>query len=362
MDYLRNNAHLADMHFVYGLADGNAREARRIYQERYPNRVLPAAKTFTNLHRRLAETGSFMRTRDIPGRPRTARTPELEEAVLNAIDENPGTSTRIIADALNSTQATVWRILHDQQLYPYHIQRVQALLPRDFPQRINLCRWFLEKIAENPQFLNYVLFTDEANFSQSAITNFHNNHIWSLENPHAVSERHFQCQFSLNVWGGIVGDYLIGPFFLPLRLNGETYRHFLENELPPLLDGIPLETRRHIWFMHDGAPAHFSIVARTHLNQIYPNRWIGRGVEEGNEPWPPGSPDINPLDFYLWGHLKSIVYKTPVENPEVLRNRIIDAFEAIRNRPDILTRVRDSMQRRLDACILAEGGHFEQFI
>ena len=65
-----------------------------------------------------------------------------------------------------------------------------------------------------------------------------------MENPHAVSERHFQYQFSLNVWAGIVGDYLIGPFFLPLRINGETYQHFLENELPPLLDEVPLETRR----------------------------------------------------------------------------------------------------------------------
>lgn len=322
MDYLRNNAYLADMHFVYGLADGNAREARRIYQERFPNRVLPAAATFTNVHRRLAETGSFKGAHDVPGRPRTARTPELEEAVLNAVEEDPGTSTRIIAGALNCTQKTVSRILHDHQLYPYHIQRVQALLPRDFPQRINLCQWFLGKLAENPQFLNLVLFTDEASFSKCAITNFHNNHIWSVENPHAVSERHFQYQFSLNVWAGIVGDYLIGPFFLPLRINGETYQHFLENELPPLLDDVPLETRRRMWFMHDGAPAHFSEITRNYLNQIYGNRWIGRGVEEGNQPWPPRSPDLNPLDFYLWGHLKSVVYKTPVENELDLRNRI----------------------------------------
>ena len=34
------------------------------------------------------------------------------------------------------------------------------------------------------------------------------------------------------------------------------------------------------------------------------------------------SPDLNPLDFHLWGHLKSIVYATSIENAEVLRNRI----------------------------------------
>ena len=117
-----------------------------------------------------------------------------------------------------------------------------------------------------------------------------------------------------------------------------------------------------MWFMHDGAPAHFSEITWNYLNQIYGNRWIGRGVEEGNQPWPPRSPDLNPLDFYLWGHLKSVVYKTPVENELDLRNRITNGFEEIRNRPVILSRVRDSMRRRLDACILAEGGHFQQFI
>jgi hypothetical protein len=34
------------------------------------------------------------------------------------------------------------------------------------------------------------------------------------------------------------------------------------------------------------------------LNRMYPNRWIGRG---GLRYWTPRSPDLNPLDFFLWG-------------------------------------------------------------
>lgn len=359
---LQNSAHLADMHFVYGLADGNSYEAKRIYQARYPNRVAPCTQTFVSLHRRLSETGSFARVSDIPGRPRTVRTPQLEEAVLNRIEEDPETSTRKIANEVNASHQTVLRILQDQQMYPYHIQRVQALLPRDYPQRVNFCQWFLERLARNPQFLNNFFFTDEANFSKNAITNFHNNHVWSQENPHAISERYFQYQFSLNVWAGIVGDRLIGPFFLPQRLDGQTYRHFLENELPTLLEDLPLAQRTQLFFMHDGAPAHFSATAREYLNVHYENRWIGRGVAVPNQPWPPRSPDLNVLDFYFWGHLKSLVYKTPVENQEDLRNRIIMACENIKNTPGLFRNVRNSMIRRLDACILAEGGHFQQFI
>ena len=47
-------------------------------------------------------------------------------------------------------------------------------------------------------------------------------------------------------------------------------------------------------------------------NQHFANEWIGRG---GPIARPARSLDLNPLDFHLWGHLKSI------ENAEILRNR-----------------------------------------
>ena len=37
------------------------------------------------------------------------------------------------------------------------------------------------------------------------------------------------------------------------------------------------------------------------LNVTFPNRWIGRG---GPTPWPPRSPDITPLDLFLWRYVK----------------------------------------------------------
>ncbi|KYQ48017.1 hypothetical protein ALC60_12977 [Trachymyrmex zeteki] len=69
---------------------------------------------------------------------------------------------------------------------------------------------------------------------------------------------------------------------------------------------------------------------------------------------------INPLGYFLWGHLKSLVYTTPIEND--LRNRIVASCKAIRNTPGIFELVRQSLRRRLDGCIMAQGGHFQQFI
>lgn len=79
------NAEMADMHYVYGLADGNAEQARNLYNQRFPNRILPNRQTFSSIHRRLAESGTF-RKGTSEGRPRTVRTPEIEEAVLYEIE------------------------------------------------------------------------------------------------------------------------------------------------------------------------------------------------------------------------------------------------------------------------------------
>jgi hypothetical protein len=97
--------------------------------------------------------------------------------------------------------------------------------------------------------------------------------------------------------------------------------------------------------MHDGALAHFSLCAPRHLNARYRGHWIGRG---GPIVWPPRSPDQNPLDFFLSGYLKSLVYSTAVN----------DAASP----PGILERVRSSMRRRAEACIQAEAGNVEHFI
>lgn len=351
---------MADMHFIYGRANGSALQASRLYAETYPDRRHPDRKLFIKIHQRLSETGSFRPLNHSRGRPVSVRSPEVEEMVLEAVHENPELSTRRIAQQHGvRCHSTVWKILNDQLLYPYHLQRVQALLPCDFQARNNLCRWLSNQQARNCFFISNILFTDEASFTRNGINNFHNRHVWAEENPHAVLELSHQHRFSLNVWGGIFKDKLLGPVYLPGRLNGQTYLQFLVNTLPDLLDDIPLEQRLTMWYMHDGAPAHFAVNVRTHLDHQYGEKWIGRG---GPIAWPPRSPDLNPLDFYLWGHLKDVVYATPVNTVDELENRINAAFEQVRHSPGIFERVRGSMSKRIEGCIEQNGRHIEHLL
>lgn len=350
---------LADMHLIYGVADGNGRAAARLYAQRFPHRRHPSRTTFSAIHRRLRETGTMRPVLADTGRQRYARTPQTEERILEEIGVNPQRSTRSVARDVGVAHSTVWSVLHDQLLYPYRFQKVQHLLPQDYPRRSTFCQWFLDQTANTPDFSSNILFTDEATFTRYGIFNSHNMHTWADENPHVTWRGSYQHRFSLNVWCGIIGDHVIGPHVMPARLTGAQYHEFLEQQLPTMLEDVPLAQRRRMWFMQDGAPSHTSIVARQYLNTQFPNRWIG---QYGPTAWPARSPDLNPLDFYLWGHVKSKVYATPVDTEDELLPRIQAACQQIHDTPQVFERVRQSLIRRCRLCVENGGQHVEHLL
>ena len=70
---------------------------------------------------------------------------------------------------------------------------------------------------------------------------------------------------------------------------------------------------------------------------------------------------MTPLDFYLWGHMKSLIYETPVET-EMDLGRIVAAAGCIEDDPGLFVRVQESILRRYQKCIDVQGRHFEQFM
>jgi hypothetical protein len=139
------------------------------------------------------------------------------------------------------------------------------------------------------------------------------------------------------------GNRLSGPHVLPPHLNGEGYLNFLQNELSDLLDDVPLQVRRGMWYLHDGAPTHSARGVKNWLDANLENRWIGRN---GPVLWPARSPDLNPCDFFYGVILNQIVYETPVNTVEELTVRVNNAAESIRRNSDMLVRTQASMARR----------------
>ena len=88
-----------------------------------------------------------------------------------------------------------------------------------------------------------ILFTDETHFPSDGINNTRNSHLWGPENPHGTVESNYQHRFSVKVWCGVIGDKLIGLYIFPQHLTGGIYANFMQDELPALLENVPLQTR-----------------------------------------------------------------------------------------------------------------------
>ena len=82
-------------------------------------------------------------------------------------------------------------------------------------------------------------------------------HTSSHDNPHETSVTNFQKRFTVTVWCGVHDNKLIGPYVFNSNLTGNSYEVFLRNELPGLLEDIPLMIRSQMYFQHDGAPPHY---------------------------------------------------------------------------------------------------------
>jgi hypothetical protein len=111
--------------------------------------------------------------------------------------------------------------------------------------------------------------------------------------------------------------------------------------------------------MHHEDPAHFDRSVRDHLNKQFHERWIGHG---GPESWPPRSPDLTPLGFYLWGHLKTVVYATPVNDTEDLWERVQNACQLFCDENLVFEKIRQSCVHHVQACVQNGAGHTEHLL
>lgn len=361
-----SNQEYADIHYIYGFCDGNAGEGVQEYHRRFPGRIVPDRRVFIQTHRKFCEVG-FGKT-VINDRHR-----RIDPRVTALFDQDPTLSTRRVAAQLNfRSHVKVWRSLKNDYKKPYHLQPVQGLHPEDYDRRVRFCTWMLESVALDPNFLEKILWTDEAGFTRAGVVNYHNLHVWAHENPHTIRPANFQNEFSCNVWVGLMGNQICGPHFLPPRLNGVLFHQFLEEDLEDLLEDVPLNQRIGNWIQMDGAPAHSARQVTEWLDTNYPQRWIGRyrgaGQNEDLIPvlgpvnWPARSPDLNPLDFWFWGHIKGEVYQTAVNTVEELQDRIIQSTNNLKNQRHQTSAATNALVKRCRKCIEVRGGHFEHLI
>lgn len=77
--------------------------------------------------------------------------------------------------------------------------------------------------------------------------------------------------------------------------------------------------------------------------------------------WPPRSPDLTSLDYFLWRFLIDRIFRAGFpESLQEMEDRIMEHCLTIN--ADMLARVRESFKERILICMHEEGKQFEQLM
>ncbi|PNF13977.1 hypothetical protein B7P43_G08668, partial [Cryptotermes secundus] len=323
----------------------SATQVQRKFRTQY-RKEPPSRPTIYSWHKNFVQTGCSVRHAKPPGWPRVSDA--TVEQILESIVRSPRKSTRRASRETDIPDVTVCRVLRKRlHLKVYKLFIVQHLTDADKVVRKGFCMQMFHRIQDDEKFLDSVIFSDESTFHVSGEVSTHNCRIWGSENPR-VSLEHVHHSPKVNVFCALSKESVYGPFFyMETTITGIVYLDMLQEFL------IQQEGRIH--FQQDGAPPHYLGEVREYLNTRFPGRWIGRAAPIA---WPPRSPDLTPLDFFLWGFVKDRVFVPPLPvNVVELRTRIPASVAEVT--PEMLRSMWHETDYRWDVCRITNGSHTE---
>ena len=293
-----------------------------------------------------------MHDRPRSGRPRSATKEEHKENVLQAVNEDPSTSTRKMAGEIGDlSHMSVHRILKEESYHPYKPMYCQLLHEEDPDRRSEFCELMTAKLNEDPAFIRKLKFSDECVFGLESRVNQHNIHFYGEENPQ-VRLCHSGRTLTLTVWACIGHAGVVSYDISSATMNGERYREVLREKVVPVFG-----RNRHLWFQKDGASCHYASESRAILDESLRDRWIGR---RGPVEWPPRSPDLTACDYWFWPYLRRQVYNPPgykFPNLITLGRRIEEEMSRIPLH--MFRRAMTDFSKRVRECLEANGDLLE---
>ncbi|GFT65594.1 uncharacterized protein TNCV_869011 [Trichonephila clavipes] len=112
-----------------------------------------------------------------------------------------------------------------------------------------------------------------------------------------------------------------------------------------------------LWFQKDGATCHTSRATIDLLKDTFGDHRI---LRFGPVNWPPRSCDLTPLDYFLWGYVKSLVYTDKAQTLDHLEDNIRRVIADIRSQ--MLEKVIETWTSRLYYIRASRGSHMPEII
>lgn len=166
-------------------------------------------------------------TRNIPD--------NVQQYICANMKFNSRNQPKRLAHELGISDRSVRKILKSNGYKRYKPQFHQQLINNDNQRRLQFCT----RMRNGPGIIppiDDICFSDEATVYIRDEPNRQLVRFWSRSRPDAaVIASRTQYQAKVNVWAGLVGSRIIGPYIIDGNLNGPKYEQLLRNEAIPCI-------------------------------------------------------------------------------------------------------------------------------
>lgn len=303
---------------------------------------------------RYNETGSIKK-RYGGGRRCTATTTANVQKVRCRLRRNPERSANQLAKDLDVSDRSMRRILKTKlNVRPLKKNKSQELTLLQRQKRLNRSKELI-RLLDCGQLPNLV-FSDESTFCVEQHLNRQNDRVWlkGRVSDHSEDLRVTRRQGAAQVmvWAAVHENGRSPLVFLPMgpkgvKINQQVYREqVLEAYLIPWAQN---EFGSEPWtFQQDSAPSHKAIATQSFLRNNVPH-FISTDL------WPPSSPDLNPLDFSIWGILKAKACSKKHSSLEALKQTLTREWNRISQ--NVIRAACMAFRKRLSLVVKAKGGN-----
>ena len=273
-------------------------------------------------------------------------TSEEDLQILEYVRNNPLTTTTDIRQKLQlkCSATTITRRLKSNNIKHYIPAVKPALNNHHKEQRLGFA---LQYIAHDEEFWRKVIFTDEKTFSTS---DQRKRHVYRLKNErfseNNISLNKRSGRIDLGFWGWVSGD-IIGEI-VPIegKFTANKYLDILQNVMIPSVRSIYPEPNI-IYLVEDNSPIHKAKIVQA---------WLKERKDIIRLDWPALSPDLNIIEN-IWKLVVKDWDVTKKRSKQNLQDHVIKTWESLRYRPDLMSNYSNSMIKRLNDVINANGGY-----
>lgn len=289
------------------------------------------------------------------GRKRSIRTGKLVEAVRSRIRRKSRRNLSKMSTEMKTSRRTLSRILHeDLHLLSYKTPERDALTMRQMTARVGKAKKLKSLVGSRN--LKKIIFTDEKIFTLQETgshpqVKFYSKQGQRLQQASKNHRSKYLHSPGVMVWGGVAKFGRSPLIFVDpgAKVNAIYYQTVILEKLKQWcisshhsMDNITLQ--------QDWAPAHRAKSTKA---------WLRANKMDflDEHVYPAASPDLNPMDYSIWGWMQQKLRETNLSSVDDLKAKLVEIWDSL-DQSSIDLAI-DQLPDRLDRLLYVNGARFE---